>query len=329
MKVAIIGLGPHGRRILSVIENRFSDFEIVGLVDLNKNILSSFLNYKTYINTEDLYIENKVDLVFIATNADSHKSLTINAIDNGVKYIMVEKPMACSIEDCRDMMIYATKNNVLLSVNQSRRFSPIYNWIKEQKNIRGWGEIFSIYIQRPGIGLGCLGTHSFDLANYIFDKHPQSVSGWVDNPHLTNPRGNRFKDPGGLVILDYGNEKKAIISQLEIASGPRTLEIHYNNCRIRFDEKFENLEICERDQNGELSFIKPPNEISLKVDMYEMIENLIKDLVYNNAKFSDSYFGFNAVEILIAAYESNKKNNKPVKLPINDEKIKKKNLPIT
>ena len=136
-----------------------------------------------------------------------------------------------------------------------------------------------------------MGTHSFDLANYIFDKYPQSVSGWVDNPHLNRVGKDSSR---GLVILDYGNEK-AIISQLEIASGPRTLEIHYNNCRIRFDENLK-LRNLRKDQNGELSFIKPPNEISLKVDMYEMIENLIKDLIYNNAKFSDSYFGFNALK---------------------------------
>ena len=60
-----------------------------------------------------------------------------------------------------------------------------------------------------------MATHSFDLANYIFDCFPLKVTGWVDKPVNINPRGSHFIDPGGLVVLDYGNDKKAIISQVE------------------------------------------------------------------------------------------------------------------
>ena len=94
-----------------------------------------------------------------------------------------------------------------------------------------------MYLQRPGIGLGCLGVHSFDMANYLIGKSPQKITGWIDEPIGINPRGSQFVDPGGLVVIDYGEGIRATVDQIEDGSGPAGTEIILNHARIRVDEK--------------------------------------------------------------------------------------------
>lgn len=340
MKTAIVGMGPHGKRVLQVIQTKFSELELVGIVDRSKAVLGAidFAKEQKFQSLENLYSTHPdLKVLLIATNGPSHAPITLQAIEKGVKYIMVEKPMACSVADALQMELKADKASVKLSVNQSRRFAPLYLWLKEKIESGTWGEILNVYIQRPGIGLGCLGTHSFDLASFLIGKSPQSVTGWVDQPHTKNPRGNQFKDPGGLVIMDYGKEKRAIISQLERGSGARTVEIHLTGCRVRIDEKFDGIDILERDLSVvpgpgrpvKYTFVDMPEGLSAKANMFVMLEGVIKDLLYNNPMGCDAKYGRNSVEVLSAAYASAEQGHRPVALPLTEQKYLDLFLPVT
>lgn len=339
MKTAIVGMGPHGKRILKVVQEQFKELNLVGIIDKREDVLSTIdiIEENKFQGLEDLYLKHKVEVLLIATNGPSHAPITLEAIDRGVKYIMVEKPMACSVSDALKMEEKAKEANVKLSVNQSRRFSPLYIWLKEKIEEGHWGGILSIYIQRPGIGLGCLGTHSFDLANFLVDKFPKHVTGWIDKPHTKNPRGDSFIDPGGLVIIDYDNEVRAIVSQIERGSGSRTIEINLTGCRIRIDEKFDGLEILERDLSivpgpgrpAAYSFADRPQGLSAKADMSVMLEGVIKDLIYNNPMGCDAKYGRMSIEVLSAAYASSQQNHKPIDIPLNEQHYLDLFLPVT
>src|SRR5690606_38665984 len=113
----------------------------------------------------------------------------------------------------------ARKKNVRLAVDEINRFDPVIQHRREKIGSGAWGKLKSIYIQKPGIGLGCLGTHSFDLINFLTGTDPLRVTGWVDDPAGKNPRGEHFRDPGGLVIIEYKDGIKGIVSQIEEGAG--------------------------------------------------------------------------------------------------------------
>lgn len=340
LKTAIIGLGPHGQRILKACL-QIPELEITGLVDKNNDTLHKALPGRAELyfnNTKDLYnSSNKPEVVIIATNGPSHHPLTMEAIENGARYIMVEKPMACSIAEAEEMEKAAQTKGIRLSIDKPIRHDDIYMWLHDLISKNELGEIRSVYIQKPGIGLGCLGTHSFDLSNFLMNDFPNRVTAWVDEPVGINPRGEQFVDPGGLVILQYAKNRKAIISQIEDGAGPQSLEVILTGGRIYHDPKNAYLDIRKRDlsikpgpnQPPVYEKISPDTTYNLKGDLVEQVKRVIIELIGSAPMKTDAKYGKNAIEILTAAYISHQKGNVPVNLPITIVEDKNIYLPIT
>jgi phthalate 4,5-cis-dihydrodiol dehydrogenase len=70
---------------------------------------------------EDLCADPAVDVLYIATPHESHAAHARLAASAG-KHVLVEKPMALSLEDCRDMIQAARKAGVVLIVGHSHAF---------------------------------------------------------------------------------------------------------------------------------------------------------------------------------------------------------------
>tara|TARA_B100000579_G_C22647828_1_gene764658 strand:- start:361 stop:933 length:573 start_codon:yes stop_codon:yes gene_type:complete len=189
---------------------------------------------------------------------------------------------------------------------------------------------------RPGIGMGCLGIHSFDLINSIVDNTILSVTGWLDEAIGLNPRGDQYIDPGGLVVINYENGVRGIVSQLEDGAGPMSVEINLTNARIRVDEKFGRLEIASK-RTDNLKSKKPlkykvdknPVAFSVSHNVIELMECIINELISDKKVECSASHGERSLEILVAAYISNEKGNQPVNLPLVDTYALKKNLHVT
>ena len=339
MNAIIIGLGPHGNRVVKAINNSAS-IQLFALVDLSEEALSKVSVEETVIKTTDLngLLQQKqpIDIACITTNGPSHAPLAIRCMEAGIKHIMVEKPMACSIEECQQMISVAKARSSKLVVDHPRRYSKNYGYIAGNIQSGRWGKIRAVYIQRPGIGLGCLGTHSFDLATYLIGKPVQSVAAWIDEPVKNNPRGAQFIDPGGTVILNYGNGIKGIISQIEDGAGPISIEVNLTAARVRLDEKMNVLEVIERDlsvkkgpgKGAAYQQIINPDNIGGKRNLVDEIQWLLEDLIDSEEPKSSAQHGLDSIEILVAAYLSHENGNTPVALPLEKEHYSKW-LPVT
>lgn len=71
-----------------------------------------------------------IDLVDICTPPYVHAEIAVNALKAG-KNVLVEKPMAASLEECDAMLAAAKENNRLLSVVAQNRFSTGYRNLKK------------------------------------------------------------------------------------------------------------------------------------------------------------------------------------------------------
>lgn len=82
-----------------------------------------------YTDAYRMLREADIDAVDICTSHDQHAPLALAAAEAG-KHILVEKPMACSLQQCREMVAAAEKARVILMVAQNQRYMPSHRGVR-------------------------------------------------------------------------------------------------------------------------------------------------------------------------------------------------------
>ena len=339
IKAAVIGMGPHGRRIVDVV-GRFPQLELAAVVDRLEAALAYDKLPPTTArvkSTADMWSTGGIELVCVATNGPSHAPLASEAIAQGARYLLLEKPMACSAAECDQIVEQASRAGTRVAVDHVRRYAPVYRWLRDRIASGDWGRVRTIWMQRPGIGLGCNAVHSFDTVRFLTGRQARRVTAWVDEPIGKNPRGEQFIDPGGLVVIELGSDVRAIVAQIEDGAGPTAVEIDMTAARIRLYEQSGAIEIVERDLSvkpgpGRPAAYKrsePPAGLSAKTDMLSMIEGCLADLMGDGPVESDAAEGLATVEILVAAHLSQRRGNVPILVPLKNPTDRKEWLSVT
>jgi phthalate 4,5-cis-dihydrodiol dehydrogenase len=126
LKIGVAGLG----RAFAVMSPAFSDprVELVAGADPRREALERFrkdYGGRTYSAVEELCVDPSVDVVYIATPHQFHAAHARLAF-SARKHVLVEKPMALTLDDCRAMIDAAHKAGVQLIVGHSHSFdAPI------------------------------------------------------------------------------------------------------------------------------------------------------------------------------------------------------------
>jgi predicted dehydrogenase len=82
-----------------------------------------------YTDAEKMLREATIDAVDICTTHASHADLTILAASQG-RHVLVEKPMATTLGQCRAMIEAADRAGTILMVAQMQRYDPSYRGIR-------------------------------------------------------------------------------------------------------------------------------------------------------------------------------------------------------
>jgi predicted dehydrogenase len=130
IKVAIIGAGAIANTHIESLLKFQERCQIVAIADIYKakaieKIERFGLNAVEFEDYQKLLNEMDVDLAVILTPPFAHAEATITALDAGIN-VLIEKPMATSLEECDAMISAAEKNGKLLSVVAQNRYkSPM------------------------------------------------------------------------------------------------------------------------------------------------------------------------------------------------------------
>lgn len=95
----------------------------------------------------------QVDLVYVLTPPSLHRALTVAALEAG-KPVVVEKPLASSLEDGEAMVAAARRSGVPLMTAFNMRFRPGFRKLKDALDSGQLGAPISFWSQRLGIGVG-------------------------------------------------------------------------------------------------------------------------------------------------------------------------------
>jgi UDP-N-acetyl-2-amino-2-deoxyglucuronate dehydrogenase len=126
LKVAIIGAGAISSAHMEAYLQFPNRCQIVALCDIypekaEKKAKEFNLDATIYDDHTKMLDREDIDLVSVCTPPYTHSEITINFLDSG-KNVLVEKPMASSLEECDAMNAAAERNNKVLSVISQNRF---------------------------------------------------------------------------------------------------------------------------------------------------------------------------------------------------------------
>ena len=208
VRVGIVGagsVGGLGKRYNSHAGGytRIDKCELVSIADINGERLHQFgdeweiASGHRYNTAVEMYEKANLDVVSITTHNLHHHQPVIEAAEAGIKVIMVEKPIAISVEWARKMVDACDNAGSRLITEHTRRFLPHYQKLKKMITEGIIGEVRTIETSDPRPLLQN-GTHTVDGAFYWTDPEPKLVSGFLSDEPVADPGG------GGMIVCEGG-----------------------------------------------------------------------------------------------------------------------------
>jgi predicted dehydrogenase len=138
----------------------------------------------------EILADPQIQVVVIVSRNPQHASQALEALRAG-KHVFVEKPMALTRDECRDLFQAVEETGKQLTVGFNRRFAPTYKTLKQQIAKRTGPAVLSCRVNSPGIsgsywmadpaiGGAILGEacHFVDLMYWLLDSEPVEVSAY-------------------------------------------------------------------------------------------------------------------------------------------------------
>ncbi|MEM3096839.1 MAG: Gfo/Idh/MocA family oxidoreductase [Nitrososphaerota archaeon] len=187
MRVAVAGAGFWGMnhaRILSEIE----DSELVGICDIDilkaKRAAAKYNIGSYYGDYVEMIRKSRPEAVTICTPSTTHADLAVTALGYGVD-VLVEKPMATSVEEAMRIMDVQNKSGRIVMVGFIERFNPAVRYAMKLVGEEEVGQVILSYSRRIGWWperIGDVGVvkdtavHDIDLTLRFFGGLPENVS---------------------------------------------------------------------------------------------------------------------------------------------------------
>ena len=176
LRVGVIGAGVMGTNHARVLAG-LPDTSLVGVVDplpAHRSRATDLTNCRTFAGLDELIAEG-VDAVTVAAPTHLHHEIALACIEKKI-HVMVEKPIASTVEEGREIVAAAQASGVTLMVGHVERFNPAVESIKLALKDQ---DIFSIAITRVGpipprmsnVGVVIdLAVHDIDLIRWFTES---------------------------------------------------------------------------------------------------------------------------------------------------------------
>ncbi len=176
LRVGVIGAGVMGSNHARVLVG-LPDMTLVGVVDplpAHRAHATELTGCRTFATLDELIAEG-IDAATIAAPTHLHHEIALACIAQGI-HILVEKPIASSVEEGQDIVAAAERAGVTLMIGHVERFNPAVAAIKQA--ISG-EDILSIAITRVGpfpprmsnVGVVIdLAVHDIDLIRWFTES---------------------------------------------------------------------------------------------------------------------------------------------------------------
>ncbi len=139
---------------------------------------------------DEVLKDPEIDVVVIVSRNAQHAPQALLALQAG-KHVFLEKPMALTVDECRQLYRAAGQTGKHLTIGFNRRYASSYRGLKQQLVRRNGPAVLNLRVNSPGIagdywmadpaiGGAILGEacHFVDLMYWLLDSEPVLVSAW-------------------------------------------------------------------------------------------------------------------------------------------------------
>jgi UDP-N-acetylglucosamine 3-dehydrogenase len=326
LRTAVIGTGNMGENHVRVYDE-LEDAELVAIAEISKKggELAKKYGCRHYRGYQEMIDSEDLDAISICVPTSIHSEVALACIEKGI-HILVEKPIASTIEEGEEIQRKAAEKGVILTVGHIERFNPAVQRLKDiiDKKI---GSPTSIIARRVGIFppqikeanvITDLAVHDIDIFNYLLGKSPKEI---YAKSGMALERG---REDHAIIILSYENTDCLIqvnwitpvkVRELAVTGTKGYAELNYITQDLRV---FENTFEKSHDTFGDFVLkFGNPKEVTINVSKMEPLTAELKhflDCVENGkTPIVTGADGLSALHIATKAIESYRKG-KPLKL---------------
>lgn len=345
MRYALIGCGRIStNHIKAAINNKLNIVAICDIVPenmntvLEKNGLQQNDTIMRYTDYKKMIQENQFDLISIATESGSHASIAIYCIEHGIN-VIIEKPIAMSIEDADDIIRLSEEKNVKVCACHQNRFNVAVQEMRKALEMGRFGKLShgSINIrwnrnqeyysqaswrgtwEQDGGALMNQCIHGIDLLRWTFGDDVEEVYGQIRQQFHSYLETEDI----GMAVVKFKNGAIATIegtTNVYPQNLEETLYVFGENGTVKLGGKStNNIDVWEFADETDIdkenkglkevtSNVYGNGHTSLFADMIEAINN-------DRRPYVDAQAGRNALEMILAIYKS-QRIGQPVKLPL-------------
>ncbi|MGI6204400.1 MAG: Gfo/Idh/MocA family protein [Anaerovoracaceae bacterium] len=347
MKYALIGCGRIAVNHMKAAVN--NELDIVGMCDvipekidalIEKSDVKDASGINKYTDYKEMLEKEKPELVSIATESGIHAEIALYVIEQGIN-VIIEKPMAMSIEDADAIIEAAERKGVKVSACHQNRFNVAIQELRKALEAGRFGKLShgSIHVRwnrdhgyydqaswrgtwaQDGGALMNQCIHGIDLLRWMMGDEIEEIYG------QTRQRFHDYLEAEdvGMAVIKF---KNGAIGTVEGTTNvyPKNLEetlyIFGENGTVKIGGTSTNnidvWDFADEDEEDkkkkglqeQTSNVYGNGHTSLFADVIDAIEN-------DRQPYVDAYAGRNALEVVLSIYKS-QKTGQPVKLPLRD-----------
>lgn len=332
IKVGVIGCGYWGPNLIRNF-TQLSRSDVIRVADLDegrlKYIQGLYPLVDTTTNYKNIIDDPEINLVAVATPVHTHFRFAAEALCAG-KHVFVEKPIAASADQARDLIVLAEKHERKLMVGHTFVYTSAVRKMKEIIDSGELGDIYYISSQRLNLGLfqqdinviWDLAPHDISIILYILGLKPHMVSA-VGTSHI-----NEAIEDVAVLTLKFSNGLVAFVQTSWLDPDKvRRMTVVGSKKMMVFDDVHPTEKIRIYDKGvqvpkhydtyagfhysykyGDIVIPKIDGDEPLRTELDHFID-CIKN---NQTPLSCGWDGLHVVQILEAAERSLKNENKPM-----------------
>lgn len=345
MKYALIGCGRIAVNHMKAAIN--NELEIVAVCDILPEKMEEILakydlqgdkSIKRYTDYREMIEKEEIELASIATESGIHAEIALYCIEHGVN-VIIEKPMAMSIEDADKIIEAAEKYNVKVSACHQNRFNVAIQELRKAVEAGRFGKLShgsihvrwnrnqGYYDQAPWRGTweqdgGALMNqciHGIDLLRWMMGDEIEEIYG------ATRQQFHDYLEAEdvGVAVVKF---KNGAVGTIEGTTNvyPKNLEetlyifgekgtVKIGGTSTNNIDVWDFMDETEEDQKNkglaeQTSNVYGNGHTSLFADVMDAIKNDRKPYV-------DAVAGRNALEVVLSIYKS-QRDGQSVQLPL-------------
>ena len=330
LKFALVGCGRIAKRHSELLGlNQIEDALLVAVCDIieeKAKKLGEQFNVPYYTDMDEMMQKEDIDVVSVLTESGYHAKNVINLAKYG-KHIVVEKPMALTIDDADAMIKSCDENSARLFVVKQNRFNVPVVKLREAMEANRFGKLVlgtvrvrwcrdqNYYDQASWRGKWSMdggvltnqASHHVDLLEWMMGDvesvFAKSTTALVNiEAEDTAVVTLKFKNGAlGIIEATTAVRPKDLEGSISVLGEKGTVEIggfavnkmlHWN-----FTEKLDG-----DDEVMEQYSVNPPNVYGFGHQAY--YEHVVDSIIKNKAHLVDGLVGRKSLELVMAIYES-------------------------